>query len=91
MRALFFALIFAAVSCSVATQDVTQEKLKSEGEIPIVAWHGIPPKETSVERYRELKEAGINIDFPFSTTIENVEKALDAAQHAGVKIMATCH
>ena len=67
-----------------------QEKLKSDGVIPILAWWSIPESETSAERFLELKESGINISFTPYSKIGELEKALNAAQKAGVKIFASC-
>jgi hypothetical protein len=74
------------LSCSLFGQD----KLKSEGEIPILAWVGVPANETTVERYRELKESGININFSGYPNLDAVEKALNIAQKTGVKILFYC-
>jgi sugar phosphate isomerase/epimerase len=66
------------------------EKLEAAGEIPIVAWWGIVPEESTPERFRELKEAGISINFSPYPDIESVKKALEAAQEAGVKVLPYC-
>jgi hypothetical protein len=68
----------------------SQEKLEAAGEIPIVAWWGIVPEESTPERFLELKEAGININFSPYPDIESVEKALDAAQKVGMKVIPVC-
>ena len=36
-----------------------QKLISTQEQIPILAWYGIPAGETSVERYLEMKEAGI--------------------------------
>jgi hypothetical protein len=82
----FLVLLFTAFGIGA----YAQEKLKSEGDIPIIAWYSIPEKETSAERFVELREAGFHISLTFYSNIEAVEKALDAAQKAGVKILAAC-
>jgi hypothetical protein len=74
--------------CSISV--FSQEKLKSGGEIPILAWVGVPATETNTERYRELKESGININFSWYPNLDAVEKALDIAQSTGIKIMFAC-
>lgn len=68
----------------------SQEKLRPEGDIPILAWVGVPEAETTVERFRELKEAGININFSSYSDIGAVEKALEIAQQTGVKLLPYC-
>ncbi|MDR1814465.1 MAG: beta-N-acetylhexosaminidase [Tannerella sp.] len=68
-------------------QAVTEKKVE---EFPIMAWIGVPEEETSVARFRELKESGININFSNYSSMEAVLKALDTAQRAGVKLMPFC-
>jgi hypothetical protein len=86
MKTFWIAILLFAVTLNV----VPQERIKPEGEMPIVAWVGVPAAETSLERFKELKEAGININFNWYPNIESVEKALDLAQKAGIKIMPSC-
>ena len=88
MRTLFLILAMSMLGCGIKI--FSQEKLKAEGEIPIVAWIGVPQAQTSVERFLELKESGINTNLSFYSNLEAVEKALDTAQKAGVKIIAAC-
>ena len=68
----------------------TQEKLKSEGQFPILAWYSIPAGETTVERYKEMKEAGINHSLSFFSNADQMQKALDVAEKAGVKMLVAC-
>jgi Beta-galactosidase len=56
--------------------------------IPILAWYGV--KEHTIERYRELKEAGIDHNLTFCRNADELASALDAAKAAGVKIFASC-
>ena len=58
------------------------------GEIPTVAWHGV--QEHTVERYRELKECGINYNFSWFPNIEVLAQAMDMANEAGVKMLIHC-
>ncbi|MDR1170102.1 MAG: beta-galactosidase, partial [Prevotellaceae bacterium] len=60
-----------------------QEKLKQDGEIQIMTYGGVP--EGTVERYRELKDAGIDICWSWAG-IDNAIKTMDNAHKAGVKI-----
>jgi hypothetical protein len=84
---LLFVFTFAAFTFSAAAQ----EKLKADGEMPIVAWFGIPPHLTGVERFREMKESGVNTSImPFYSSIEDAERAMDTAYKAGVKIVVSC-
>jgi hypothetical protein len=84
--ALFTSFVVAACCWNLSAQ----EKLTSDGEMPILAWMGVPAHQSTVERFQELKYAGININFTFYPNITEVEKALDAAQKAGVKVMPFC-
>ncbi|MDR1864291.1 MAG: beta-galactosidase, partial [Bacteroidales bacterium] len=86
MKNLLVTLVFAALTISA----VAQENLKTDQEFPILAWVGVPEVETGVERFKELKESGININYSGYSSIEAVEKALDAARKAGVKLLPSC-
>jgi hypothetical protein len=68
----------------------SQERLKSDGEIPILAWYSIPAGETTVERYLEMKDAGINHSLSFFSNIDEMQKALDVAEKVGVKMLVAC-
>lgn len=68
----------------------SQERKGSNEEMPILAWVGVPEEETTIERFRELKESGININFSWYSSVEAVEKALDIAQKTGVKLLPSC-
>jgi hypothetical protein len=86
-KRLFLLLVSAFAGASPV---LSQEKLVSKGEIPIVAWYGIPAEETSEVRYRELKESGITYNLTFFPNIESMEKALRIAQKTGVKVFVAC-
>jgi hypothetical protein len=58
--------------------------------IPVHAWWSIPAQYTSVERYRELAGAGFTTSMTPFPDAAAVEKALDAAKEAGVKLFITC-
>ena len=65
----------------------SQEKIKSTGQIPIVAWHGIYCDEMTIERFKEQKAAGFTINFSNCPNNEALKKALDAAQKAGMQLI----
>jgi len=57
-------------------------------EIPIFAFHGVPPGEFSTkEQFSRMKNAGINICYTVYTSTEDAIKALDASQAAGTKLI----
>jgi hypothetical protein len=68
---------------------VAQERIKSDKEFPILAWYSIPAGETTVERYKEMKEAG-NHSLSFFSNADQMQKALDVAEKAGVKMLVAC-
>jgi len=67
-----------------------QEKLESKGHVPILGWYSIPPEEATTARYLEMKEAGFDISFSFLGSPQDVQKSLDAAHQAGMKIVISC-
>lgn len=69
---------------------VAQEKLNADKQIPILAWAGIPAGETNVDRFRELKEMGININLSHYSDADAMQKALDLAQQVGIKMVSSC-
>ncbi|MDR1583331.1 MAG: beta-galactosidase [Prevotellaceae bacterium] len=77
-------LMLVMLLASVSLNGFSQEKLKQDGEIPIITYGGVP--EGTVERYLELKEAGIDICWAW-TSIADAPKALDNAHKAGVKLL----
>jgi hypothetical protein len=85
-------MLFLLLACILAsTYPVTsQEKLINKGEIPILAWYGIPHKETTLQRYLELKESGITYDLSYFPNADSMELGLDIAQKAGIKLFIDC-
>lgn len=73
-----------------AGYDGTPEKITSKGDIPRLAWYSVPAGETTLQRYRELKDAGITVNFSFFSTMKDAEKSLDVAQQAGIKVVLSC-
>jgi hypothetical protein len=88
MRKLLYILLLFIFACS--TQNESREKNKSGRQIPILAWYSIPPEETTVARYIELKESGITHNLSFFPDAETMSKALDTAQKAGIKMIVSC-
>ena len=60
------------------------------GELPILAWIGPPSDQTTPERYRELADAGFNLSFSGFPDAPAMERALEVARGAGVKLMISC-
>lgn len=90
MQAIYRSILFLVIFQITKPGVYAQEKIKSDGEIPVLAWIGVPERETTIERFRELKASGININFSNYSSVEAVEKALDIARQTGVKLMPSC-
>ncbi|MCW1734235.1 beta-galactosidase [Anaerorudis cellulosivorans] len=65
-------------------------KVKDTTDFPIIAWLGVPPKYTNIERFREAKDAGITINYSAYPNADSVQKALDIAKQVGMKILIRC-
>lgn len=83
-----FALLVLCSMFTTLNQVTAQDK--SSGEIPILAWHGIPANETFISRYEELKESGISYNFTSFNDIKSMEMALEIAQQTGMKMLVSC-
>jgi hypothetical protein len=83
--------IFIALAIMTLTVSAfAQEKLKADGEIPIIGHGGVPADLMSLERLKEFKECGFNISMTGARSVEEMEKFLDMAQKVGVKLGAGC-
>jgi hypothetical protein len=65
-------------------------KIQSDSTFPIVAWLGVPQTHTTIERFTELRNAGININYSKYANADSLEKALNIAELVGVKVMISC-
>lgn len=65
-------------------------KLPQGERIPVHAWIGPPAEQTTLERYKELADAGFTSSFSFLPNADAVAKALDVAKEAGVKLIICC-
>jgi hypothetical protein len=88
MKKILFLLLVISYGC--INKNESREKIKSEMQIPVLAWYSIPPEETSLARYIELKESGITLNLSFFPDAETMSKALDTAQKAGIKMIISC-
>lgn len=77
----------------IITQTAHSQPTRSSGsptQFPILAWYSIPASETTVDRYQEMKEAGITHSLSFFSSLTELQKALDVAAKVGVKMVASC-
>ena len=83
-------ILFNIILFAFFVQTNAQEKLKSNGVIPVMSWGGIAQSEISVVNYKKLKDVGVNIDIAFFQNADSIAKALDVAEKAGIKLMISC-
>lgn len=57
---------------------------------PILGWEGISNKHLTIERVREVKNAGLTLSLSGFTNVDSVQKALNLAQALGIKIFIWC-
>lgn len=87
MKRLFFINMFLFFSLGYA---ISQNRLEAKEQIPILAWYSIPANETTIERYQEMKDAGITHSLSFFSNADEMQKALDIAAKVGVKMLVSC-
>ncbi len=56
-------------------------------EMPIIGYMGVPQTESTVERYREMKECGFNTNLAIFNGEKEVVQALQAAEAVGMKLI----
>ena len=71
---------------SALEPQVDNDILKSDTQIPVIAWSGLPISLSTVVRFKELRDAGFTHHLQVYGTIEDMQKVLLAAQQADVKI-----
>lgn len=85
---LFSFLLLITILLMVVADGV--KALKSQTRIPVLAWHGPPENESTPKNYKELFDAGFTHNFSFIHSLAEMEKAIDAAQSAGIKQFVVC-
>ena len=88
MNRAFYILLFCCLMSSLISH--SQDKINPSGQIPILAWYSIPPEQTTVDRYLELKGSGITHNLSFFNDAESMSGALDTAWKAGIKMIVYC-
>jgi len=86
MKYLF--LFVSLIECSSLL--FAQQKTNTAEQIPILAWYGVSPEESSVERYEELHQSGITHNFTFFNSVDELAVALESAHRAGIKMIIHC-
>ncbi|MDD3108075.1 MAG: beta-galactosidase, partial [Alistipes sp.] len=83
--------LLCGVLTLLATGTLGAQSKLPQKELPILSWHGMPAEESTVARFTEQKEAGFTHNFSFYYHADEVARALDAAQKAGIKLIITCN
>lgn len=78
------------MACMIGCFPVSAQPRIEPADLPILAWHGIPAHEATVERFEELRDAGFTLNFRSFPSADAVAKGLDAAEKAGVKLIIGC-
>lgn len=86
----FFILLTLVLILSNTNKGIAQSNIRDSKQIPVLGWYSISPGQTTLARYKELKQAGITLSFTFFPDVEFVEKALKVAHEAGLKIIIPC-
>ncbi|MBR3744234.1 MAG: hypothetical protein IKN31_03900 [Bacteroidales bacterium] len=97
----FCVALLLAFSCGKPAQDnhtgkddptppVNVKEYVESAQMPILAWYSIPPEYATLDRYKELKNAGFTINFSHIYSLEDALQSLELAQQAGVKVMFMC-
>ena len=81
-------MLFALIA-SLAVAETSARANDSTEQFEVSYWLGPPEKFTTLERYREIKDAGFTIAFPplHTTTVELNRKILDLCHQVGLKAM----
>lgn len=80
-------LLVVAWLCLLAPVFSSQIHAEDPDQIPIMAWLGVPPDLSTLERFKELRESGITHNFSHSRSIEQLIEAMDVAEKAGIKMI----
>lgn len=84
--------LVAALSFVLAAPSVQARKRSARNpQIPILAWYSIPGgKHATLERYRELRDAGFTLSFSHTYNYADAVKALDLCARVGMKSVFMC-
>ena len=86
-----FALLLTALLAppAVASTPAAPTSADDGPAFPILAWIGVPAEHASVERYRELADAGFTVTFDSAGDLAKITQMLDQARQAGVQIVVS--
>lgn len=82
----------AAVAADVSVTAVSESEIlpTPPNLLPVLAWCSVPEEFTSVERYRELADAGFTHGLIKVSGVAEAAKQLEVAKATGVKVIVAC-
>ncbi len=85
-----FLLFLVPAVAAQEEQNSLPARISSTEKVPILAWIGPPDRETTVERYKELAEAGFTQNFSSFPDLVAMDKAMEVARAAGIRQFVCC-
>ena len=80
-------IVLATALAAVAAEG--PQRLPDAPALPILAWGGPPQEQTTVDRYKELADAGFTHNFSGFGSAAAMEKALDVGRATGIKLLVS--
>ena len=78
---------FMLAGCGSSTKDQQSRSVslfsQQNEQIPIMAWYGVPPEESTVERYMELRHSGITHQLSFFSDVDELAVAMESRCYHG--------
>ena len=87
---LLAVLVCAVLAGACPLAEAERAEAKAGERIPVLAWGGPPASEANVQRFRELAECGFTHSFSGFANADDMARALDAANRAGIKLLVSC-
>lgn len=69
---------------------IITHRLPAEGDMPIIAYMGVPYDKTTEENFRAISECGFNVSLYIYPDLKQMIKACNIAQRHGVRILGHC-
>lgn len=90
MKKLFFLFLLWEVSACAPGSHLSKQRTGSV-QLPTLGWEWqATGAETTLSRFKELKEAGVTCDFIYFPDLATTEKGLKTAAAAGIKMVVYC-
>lgn len=86
MKRIVFMFMAAYLMATGAVWAQEESHLTAIAPLPVHAWMGVPPGHTNYNRIKEMADAGFNHSFTPYPDNDSMERALNIAKSAGVKL-----